>query len=509
VVLGALLAPLTLFIPYAGTPEPAMEAWRPRAGKAWPLIAAANAFLSMGVLTGFAAPLIPWFKGYAGAYTGATGVTLAYCAYSYDCGALSVNVYLLGGSIAIFFGLLFCLVAWGLGLIAGARLRGVAAHGASSKRGGCCAPSMPAIQALVWTGFWFCCSGAAANWSLLGILYSTYNSTSPGGSLLAFSIASLFVSATLFSATGCCVLGPLPGVGTSTANCCCVERDHSRQPPDVNGSAPHLAPGAARYPQAPHANIYDPSALGIYGGGAGAMPAGALAPAAPPFAQQQQQQQQQQRADGGAQWRAPCACYPYAFFCTACAASDVAEHLQPNTWWSYCCCLLLQSYIPCAGFVMNICKLLDTRRQLAQRDGVADDVEFLGMCCCASCRIGQELAHIQAASGAATGAAKPAPPYAYSSAHPPAAYPPTTYPPTAYPPAAYAPAAPAAGLHLSSPPAAATLALEPVSAAPTLEAQVARLSASHAKAVAALEEKHQVEVGALVTVCVDFGPPPP
>ncbi len=71
VILGALLAPLTLLLPYAGAPDPAMEAWRPRARKAWPLLAAANGFLSMGVLTGLAAPLIPW-SSENGDFTGVT-----------------------------------------------------------------------------------------------------------------------------------------------------------------------------------------------------------------------------------------------------------------------------------------------------------------------------------------------------------------------------------------------------------------------------------------------------
>ena len=60
-ILGALLAPLSILLPNrGGTFEPEMEAWKPRAQKAWKLIAAANVFLSFGVLAGLAAPPIPW-----------------------------------------------------------------------------------------------------------------------------------------------------------------------------------------------------------------------------------------------------------------------------------------------------------------------------------------------------------------------------------------------------------------------------------------------------------------
>lgn len=61
VILGALLAPLSIVLPSrGGSFEPVMEAWKPRAQKAWKLIAAANAFLSFGLLAGLAAPPIPW-----------------------------------------------------------------------------------------------------------------------------------------------------------------------------------------------------------------------------------------------------------------------------------------------------------------------------------------------------------------------------------------------------------------------------------------------------------------
>ena len=179
VVLGALLAPLSLLIPYAGAPDAAMEGWKPRARKSWPLLATANAFLSMGMLTGIAAPLIPWGITENGDYTGVSvSGSLYYQFYSYYYSSTVperfVNPLLLGGSVSIFLGILFCLIAWGLSLCAGARVRGVAVHGAYFGDGGCCAPSLPAIQGLAWMGFWLCTSGAIANWNILSLM-NTYN----------------------------------------------------------------------------------------------------------------------------------------------------------------------------------------------------------------------------------------------------------------------------------------------------------------------------------------------
>jgi hypothetical protein len=306
----------------------------------------------------------------------------------------------------------------------------------------------------LWTGVFFCWTGAIANWyintailRLLGV-----SQIAPGGALMGFACACLLLAAALYSTTACCVLGPLPGVGTSRANFCCAERDIGALPPEAAAPAEYPPTGGARDA------IYSGAALGIV----------------PPL--------------GSAQWKAQCGCYVYPYFCGTCAASDVAEHLEPGTWWNYCCCLVLQGFIPFVGAVLNVCKILDTRRALALRDGIQDDAEFCGLCCCTPCYIGQELAHIEVSKDAATGVAKAA---HYYNAHPPTANPPAGYPyAPAAPPAAYAPEA---GLRLASPPPAPA-------AVPALEARLSHLSASHAQAVAALEQKHQAEVGALLAM---------
>jgi hypothetical protein len=276
VILGALLAPLTLLLPYAGAPEPAMEAWRPRARKAWPLLAAANGFLSMGVLTGLAAPLIPW-SSENGDFTGVTMPGALWYSYysfssysSYTPPQTVPNPFLLGGSVSIFLGILFCLIAWGLGLWAAARVRGVAVHGARTGGEGCCVPSMPAIQGLVWTGFLYCLSGAAANWTLTSILltpysYSSYSvlsgpsgskASSPGGGLLAFSIACLFISAILYSVTGCCgkclhpPSHPFPA-STATTSTTRTQNAHKRDHPCASRPLPSTLPTKQRWGRCP------------------------------------------------------------------------------------------------------------------------------------------------------------------------------------------------------------------------------------------------------------------
>ena len=89
-------------------------------------------------------------------------------------------------------------------------------------------------------------------------------------------------------------------------------------------------------------------------------------------------------------------CSVYAFCCLPCAAADVSEAIHPGTCCSYFCCLALQSFLGPVGYFLNVCKILGTRKALAQRDNIPDDVDCLSLCCCMSCYVGQELAHIEA-----------------------------------------------------------------------------------------------------------------
>ena len=60
------------------------------------------------------------------------------------------------------------------------------------------------------------------------------NGVGPGGNLAAAAFVSTVAAAICFSVSGCCVLGPLPGIGTSQTNCCCVESEAQRIPPGLN-----------------------------------------------------------------------------------------------------------------------------------------------------------------------------------------------------------------------------------------------------------------------------------
>jgi hypothetical protein len=247
VLLGVLLAPLTLAVPYVAPREPALDAWKPRARRAWPLICAANALLSMGVATGLAAPPIPWLvdarRRLSRSYLDEHFYGWSALFMLGEKSGTVVNEYLVGGSAGIYLGLLLCAAAWGQGLRVGARVRGVAVLGATTGAGGCCAPSIPGILGCLWAGFLFVLAGGGVNWVVNGFmtLYKrgAFNpaaavSTSPGAALLALSVACLFLSAVLYSVAGCCALGPLPGVGIAAhPHCCCVERNRSRRPPDT------------------------------------------------------------------------------------------------------------------------------------------------------------------------------------------------------------------------------------------------------------------------------------
>ena len=144
-----------------------------------------------------------------------------------------------------------------------------------SPRVGCCVPGMPAIQVsivlrppppplsllsfqplkpllhththtykkgLVWVGTIVFLAGAAIDWAFFGILRALIGATGvgPGGSLMAAAFACNLIAAICFSVTGCCSLGPLPGVGTSSTSCCCPENNPDTTPNLMKN--PHMTP---------------------------------------------------------------------------------------------------------------------------------------------------------------------------------------------------------------------------------------------------------------------------
>ena len=77
--------------------------------------------------------------------------------------------------------------------------------------------------------------GASIDWTLFGIIRALISAggVGPGGNLMIASFVFLLTSCICYSVTGCCSLGPLPGVGTAATNCCCTERNPSMQPHGV------------------------------------------------------------------------------------------------------------------------------------------------------------------------------------------------------------------------------------------------------------------------------------
>ena len=110
------------------------------------------------------------------------------------------------------------------------------------------------------------------------------------------------------------------------------------------------------------------------------------------------------------QWLAPIQCYIYPFFCGTCAAADVQNAVVPGTWWSFFCWLqFLGHCVPCCGSCLQVRYIFMSRRALALQQGVEE--EPVGECpnsfceglACTSCYVGQELAHLEAAKGGASG----------------------------------------------------------------------------------------------------------
>jgi hypothetical protein len=95
-------------------------------------------------------------------------------------------------------------------------------------------PSLPAVQALSWLGFFLVLGGAIEAYTfcaMYAVALASLDATGAttglgsGGALLAFSLFCLFVSCILVSVAGCCTVGNLPGVGVRRGCCCCVENN--------------------------------------------------------------------------------------------------------------------------------------------------------------------------------------------------------------------------------------------------------------------------------------------
>ena len=228
-----------------------MEAWKPRAARAFKPLYGGYALLTLGLLTGLAAPAIPWYAmTYSRHPLSQTQVFSALTTdYTVSMGDIGYSIsgftiVIIGGGV-VYGGLALVLAAWVMALLAVIRVRGVARSGVAPPVSGGCAPSMPAILGCAWVGFAVVLAGSGAAWALSAAQLASLPPISglgPGAALLAFAVAAIAGGAVLLSVASA-MLGNLPGVGAARANCCCVETQAMEQP--VGAPAAPAAPAAA------------------------------------------------------------------------------------------------------------------------------------------------------------------------------------------------------------------------------------------------------------------------
>lgn len=152
--------------PANSSPSPLMDAWKPRASSAFPALAVGIVFQSLGLLTGFAAPAIPWMSVGASAslssYTGSASVsaTVIFTTITYtytDSFGNSVTssmpaISVVGAVIAYIALCAFIFPSLLISWVAACRMSNVSKWGAAPPTGGCCNPGMPVVQGLSWGG---------------------------------------------------------------------------------------------------------------------------------------------------------------------------------------------------------------------------------------------------------------------------------------------------------------------------------------------------------------------
>lgn len=194
----------------------AARLWAPRALRAWHFMFAAHALLTMGACTGIASLSALW------ASVSATNAP-----------AISSLSVLVPSTVFTYIGLLgLVMPAAVMAAVSAVRLRRLAVGLEMPPPGIGCAPSSPAIQATAWAGsLFYLISGLA------GRLLTRYVN-----GLDVWSAICLVVGSVCSSVAGCCVMGAIPGLGSSRSNPCCVavagetEGDGLMQPPPTDSA---------------------------------------------------------------------------------------------------------------------------------------------------------------------------------------------------------------------------------------------------------------------------------
>lgn len=227
--------------------------WAPRARRAFRLTMAAHALSVAGLVCGVWAALAPWVQARL------AGVVVAYDAGLFSAVAeesggaklfglvvdifslgtvIALSPYLLMAGPALFVCVLLVFPAVILSGVAATRLRGLARDKTLPKATACCAPSLVAVQVLLWLSALVHAAAVPASLlfydhALLNMLTSAPISIeqvvfevplTSGFFFLCGAALFLLVAAILASHAGRAAKG-FPGIGRSVARCCCVERD--------------------------------------------------------------------------------------------------------------------------------------------------------------------------------------------------------------------------------------------------------------------------------------------
>ena len=324
----------------AGAKTAAADAWRSRAARHWPIVYAGFVLQTFGLAAGAAAVAIPWWAGgFSGSVsTGSTSSAasvyvsvdalffhLRACASTTDaisaCAQIDVvNIIMIGGAGTYLVGLgILVLPSWLLAMRAALGLKRVANHRVLPSTTGCCVAGLPAVQGLAWGGYLLQSIGGAVMWTVFLTVFTFVGARSQaaaaglgaGGTLLGAALAASFLANVLFSVSGCCGVGNMPGLGMSRANCCCTETSAFTGVEALAPAPPVLVANPANPFQQERR-----AALGVAASAASASaaypyyPAPAPAPTYPPqqWPQQmppQQQQQQQPASEMPAAWQTP------------------------------------------------------------------------------------------------------------------------------------------------------------------------------------------------------------
>ena len=141
------------------TPSPFMDAWKSRTSSAFPVHAMGIVFQSLGLITGFAAPAIPWMSTvFSASLSPSASVIYSTMTYTYTdssgniiSGILPFFFYI--GSIIAYIALCSLvfpslLLAW----VVACRISNVSKWGTAPPVRGTCNAGMPVVQGLAWGG---------------------------------------------------------------------------------------------------------------------------------------------------------------------------------------------------------------------------------------------------------------------------------------------------------------------------------------------------------------------